>query len=179
MCRRRLTIGRVPWILRGTLFTVAAKGFSMMFSALGCIGLASAVAITILVCCVGLLLAASPPRYEPWIHRSEARDDLNSIRRAELDHHDRWGAFKALDWRPSTIPGAQQVMFIGDEDWGPASGLEWWTHSVYCRYRVDVADDGEDFEARAECDLDEDGVVSVFVATRHEMASRITPWNVY
>jgi len=116
--------------------------------------------------------------------RSEAPTNLDAIRTAEKAYHAEWDAFTNCRATPANIPGKDPVPFMGA---GLTSfqNLGWTADgSVRCRYSVSRARTGrgpadDSFEARAECDLDEDGVYSVYYATQSHKPKMLTPNNVY
>lgn len=110
--------------------------------------------------------------------RAEAPSNLDGLRTAEKAYHAEWDVFTACQATPSAIPGENMVPFEGAgkscfEALGWTPGVD-----VRCRYTVfNVSDDA--FEATAECDIDGDGVISVYRADQNMKPLMETPNNVY
>lgn len=110
--------------------------------------------------------------------RAEAPSNLDGIRTAEKAYNAEWDVFTACPATPSAIPGENMVPFEGPGK--PCFDALGWTPGmdVRCRYTVfNVAE--ESFEATAECDIDGDGVISVFRADQNMKSMMETPNNVF
>jgi hypothetical protein len=119
------------------------------------------------------------------IKRAEAPTTLDGLRTAERAYHAEFDRYMAIAATPVAIPGADGIPFEGP---GKAAfdelGAFLMFDSVRCRYSVRlVADDGtpvkDGFEARAECDIDGDGVIAVYRATASQGATMVTPADVF
>lgn len=116
--------------------------------------------------------------------RSEAPTNLDAIRTAEKAYHAEWDAFTNCRATPANIPGKDAEPFRGP-GLTNFQNLGWTADgNIRCRYSVTRARAGrsisdDSFEARAECDLDEDGVYSVYYATQSFKPKMLTPNNVY
>jgi len=102
---------------------------------------------------------------------------LDAIRMAERAYHAMWDTYTACAPTPPDIPGSTPVPFEG-------GGLEafqdlgWLPNGpVRCRYSVaDIVTGPPDgFTARAECDIDGDGTVERYWATRDERPAEVVP----
>ena len=114
----------------------------------------------------------TPPEAERF--ESEVSARLSGIRTAEKAYHAEWDTYTACAPTPPEIPGTEKVPFEGggrdnflNVGWLPDG-------RVRCRYSVETSDDGFEFEARAECDPDGDGQISVWRATAHERPEKVT-----
>ena len=121
---------------------------------------------------------------------------LDTIRGAEKGHWAEWDRLLPVEYCPPEVPGSVPVEWSDSLPcakalqesftFGSVSFLEDLQGSTYCRFRVVVAEPEEseeskhgDFVAEAECDVDGDGVISVFRATWSERAKRITAATIY
>ena len=112
---------------------------------------------------------------------SEAPHNLEGIRAAELAHHARHGEFRSVGSCPQELPGRKQSAWEGEcadafktLGWAPDG-------AVRCQYMAQaIPGDNEsaDFKLTARCDVDGDGVVSIFEASRNSLPKRVTPKNV-
>ena len=117
--------------------------------------------------------------------RSEAPSNADGIRTAEKAYHAEWDTFTAVSpcpppevkigpdpqhWRPEW-PCVQQFENLG---WIPDG-------KARCRYAVQTSGvyPQDDFLIRAECDVDGDGVLTVYEATRAQRATMKTADDVY
>lgn len=117
-----------------------------------------------------------PPK--PTGGHAEAENLLSGIRTAERAYEAEWDTFTACDPTPPEIPGADRVPFVGGGEM-MFRNLGWLPDGhVQCRYSVTISDNGYEFEARAECDEDGDGKISVWKTTKTERPERITPEEV-
>jgi len=108
----------------------------------------------------------------------EATANLAAIRTAQMAYEAAFDMFHPCAPTPATIPGENLAPLEGGGQ-GDFERLGWWSDfPVHCRYSVTVSADGSDFEARAECDLDGDGEIAVWRATRHEDVHCVTPEGV-
>lgn len=110
--------------------------------------------------------------------RSEAATNLDAIRTAQLMYRAEFGSFLEVPACPSTRPGKDPRPF-DSSCVGMWRVLGWEPEGeVRCTYMVsDVT--AETFTLYAECDLDEDGVPSVWRATREKRAWLVTPDDAY
>lgn len=113
---------------------------------------------------------------------AEVPHNLEGIRTAEFAHHAQHGEFRSAGVCPQKSPGGQQSAWEGactdvfkTLGWTPEGG-------VRCQYMAQAIP-GEkgaaDFKLTAQCDVDGDGIVSIFEASRHNPPKRITPKNIY
>ncbi len=135
------------------------------------------------VLAVAVLLGWGITEYNRMIKRAkraEAPANLDGIRTAEMAYRAMFDTFTAI---PPTSPSIPQQLTYVDPSAEPALIALGWTPDgmVRCRYSVTLVDgpDGEgDFEARAECDLDQDGVPCLYRASASERAWRVTDEDV-
>jgi hypothetical protein len=103
---------------------------------------------------------------------------LEAIRSAENSFEREFDTFHPCAATPPEVPGATAVPFEGG---GVRDFVElgWYPDDpVRCRYSVTVSGDPQGFEAVAECDLDGDGEIAVWRATRAKRAHRVSPAGV-
>ncbi len=113
--------------------------------------------------------------------RAEGPTNLNGIRTAEKAYHAEWDTFTSVGWTPARLGGTKQVDFAPTRGW---SSLGWMADGkVRCRYKVDSvagpSSSTDSFDAWAECDVDGDGVNSVYHANRASKSRMMTPNSVY
>lgn len=117
--------------------------------------------------------------------RAEAPSFLDGIRTAEKAYHAEFDRYLVAPATPAEIPGVEPVPFAGG---GKAAfdelGASFLFDQVLCRYSVRLTnDDGtpveDGFEARAECDIDGDGVTAIYRATASQRAVMVTDEDVY
>jgi hypothetical protein len=115
--------------------------------------------------------------------RSEAPTNVDGIRTAEKAYHHEWDAFTSARSTPAYVPGREQVAFTGGGHRN-FQNLGWTADGkVRCQYKVTARNAryaaGDDFTVTGKCDVDGDGVYSIYQANRAEKAVMITPNNVY
>ena len=113
---------------------------------------------------------------------SELPHNLESIRTAELVYYEKYGEFRSVGECPLELPGRQRSSWEGEcadrfqaLGWAPDS-------SVRCQYMVQVIsrqNEVDDFKLTAQCDLDGDGIPSIFEASRNSPYKRITSVDIY
>jgi hypothetical protein len=114
---------------------------------------------------------------------SEAPANLAGIRVAQIAHFAEHDAYRALPPNPAEIPGPDAVPFhaTAQPEWA-SMGLGSFP-TVRCRYSVVTAGPqgplSGGFLARAECDIDGDGVIAVFEASADEKPRRVTDDDVF
>jgi len=118
--------------------------------------------------------------------RQETLDNLSWIRTSEKAEHAINEKFIPVDPCPTPAPkGIEPVSFFvcGTvmEERGDFMQLP---RTVRCQYSVTLTGDQSsystaDFEAKAVCDLDEDGEMAVYIATKGEKPKAKTPPDVY
>lgn len=105
-------------------------------------------------------------------------DDVGALRRALLDHVDAFGHPVAA----AAAPRAPGDLTAEPVPWSASDGfrvLAWAPtdrEAVFASYSVAIDDD--DFVITARCDLDGDGVLAEFQASRGERVTRRTPVGV-
>ncbi|MAY80041.1 MAG: hypothetical protein CL930_07180 [Deltaproteobacteria bacterium] len=112
---------------------------------------------------------------------AEAPHNLEGIRTAQLAHHSQHGRFRSVGSCPQELPGRKQSAWEGacadafkTLGWAPSG-------AVRCQYMAQVTpgeNESEDFKLTAKCDVDGDGIVSIFEASRNSPPIRITPKNI-
>ena len=120
--------------------------------------------------------------FDNYIHmaqkakRSEAPSNLNVMRNAELDFFKTEGHYLPLDIpaddlsmskRQPTAHSPQERLGFKPE------------HQLRCHYKVELTNGGADFEARARCDIDQDGIFAVYVATSEKEVEQLTDNDIY
>ena len=105
----------------------------------------------------------------------EALANLNKMRKAQAYYHRKHGVYRAAKRAPQ--PDAQGALIWpkklpSDSGW---AALGWHLVGVqsWCQYEVEVQ--GDDFIARGFCDVDGDGEVGLFEATKDQPPRRKTP----
>jgi len=120
----------------------------------------------------------------PWNQtRQEGPSNLDGIRTAQIAYFAEFDRFVSAPWTPATLPGARLVDFAGP---GRASWerLGWVADGrVRCRYKTvahNQPDSGtSDFEAIVECDMDGDGRVQRYEASRSLRTTLKTPSDIH
>ncbi len=115
--------------------------------------------------------------------RAEGAINLDAIRTAEKAYHAEWDAYTTCRATPASVPGREAVPFDGA---GLTSfhNLGWTSDGdVRCRYSVEAVDGRRNwqdrFVARAECDVDGDGVYAVFEATHRQRSTMVTDPGIF
>jgi hypothetical protein len=137
----------------------------------------------VVVLSVAVLIGSGITQYNQMIKkakRAEAPANLDAIRTAELAYDAIWDTYTAIPLTSSKIP--EQLTYV-DPSAEPALNALGWTPDgmVRCRYSVTLVDGpggGRDFDARAECDLDQDGVPCLYRASASQRAWRVTDEDV-
>lgn len=109
---------------------------------------------------------------------SEAVQNLEHIRRAQVAYFKTHGEYLALGATPQRRPGRTPIAFASEhmDEW---TRLGWQPDSpVRCQYAVTVPTP-TDFQAVARCDADGDGEVSVFVSGPDGPPKRTSPDGQY
>lgn len=109
----------------------------------------------------------------------QIRDDVESLRAAELDHREAFGRYVTADAapRPPQAVGAEPV------PWSPSTGfsrLAWAPaepSEVFASFSVSLTPTG--FRVTGVSDLDGDGVPAMIEATEQSPATAISPSGVY
>ena len=117
--------------------------------------------------------------------RSEAPSNADALRTAEKAYHAEWDSFTSVATCPPGEVGPDPVAW--DSKWPCTWGMEnlGWVPDgkARCRYTVEATNSGsystDDFTVTAECDIDGDGVHSIYRANRAEKASMVTSNDVY
>ncbi|MEO0603519.1 MAG: hypothetical protein AAF211_18920 [Myxococcota bacterium] len=131
------------------------------------------VALVVVAVLAVIGVALTPTSMGSRIDAIEA--DVERLRAAELDHFEAFG--EALP--AAGAPRAPGSLGPDPVPWSPSEGfrkLAWAPadrEAVFASYSVTV--DGSDFVVVARCDLDGDGVLAEFRATRREAVVRQTP----
>jgi hypothetical protein len=115
--------------------------------------------------------------------RSEAPTNVDGIRTAEKAYHHEWDAFTSARSTPTYVAGRAQVAFTGG-GYRNFENLGWTADGkVRCQYKVTARNAvyaaGDDFTVTGTCDVDGDGVYSIYQANRAEKARMMTSNNVY
>lgn len=115
--------------------------------------------------------------------RGQGAINLDGIRTAEKAYHAAFDMYVSCQATPSTVPGRTAVPFDGS---GLTSfhNLGWTSDGdVRCRYSVEAVDGRRNwqdrFVARAECDVDGDGVYAVYEATHSQRPTLVTDPGVF
>lgn len=139
----------------------------------------------VVVLSVAVLLGWGITSYNQMVKkakRAEAPANLDGIRTAELAYRAIWDTYTAIPPTTARIPTQATPV---DPSAEPALIALGWTpdFNVRCRYSVTLVPgdgpDGADFDARAECDLDQDGVPCLYRASATERAWRVTDVDVH
>lgn len=113
---------------------------------------------------------------------AEVPHNLEGIRTAELAYHAQHGEFRSAGVCPREAPGRQQSAWEG-ECTDVFKTLGWTPEgAVRCQYMAEAIpgeEEAADFKLTAQCDVDGDGVVSIFEASRHNPPKRVTPSHIY
>lgn len=102
--------------------------------------------------------------------RAEAPTVVGALRIAELAYHAEWDSFLSVENCPPESAQIGLGEVVWQKDWPCYTQLEklgWlpdW--NPRCRYRVEA--EGDDFVVSAECDVDGDGVPSIYEAARDQ-----------
>ncbi|MEE2830277.1 MAG: hypothetical protein VX498_13900 [Myxococcota bacterium] len=115
--------------------------------------------------------------------RTEAHTYVDGIRTAEKAYHHEWDSFTTAGWTPPRLYGKEQGRFEGG-GYRAFLNLGWIPDGkVRCRYRTTAyngaSSAADDFVVEAECDIDGDGVKSMYRANRASKAALVTPEDVY
>lgn len=108
----------------------------------------------------------------------EVEQTVERIRRAEIDHHGRFGVYVAAEAAPRA-PGDVDPKAI---PWAPSAGFRELDFGpdrpeVIGSYRVEAADG--DFKVVGTCDADGDGNRAIFEASRDRAVHAVTGAEVY
>jgi hypothetical protein len=118
--------------------------------------------------------------------RSEAPSMVDAIRTAEKAYHAEWDAFTTVSACPPSSVKLGPHPNAWREGWPcyrEMSMLGWAPDGApYCRYSaqaIETKDGFGDVKITGECDIDGDGVLSIYEATRADKAKLLTPDGVY
>lgn len=113
---------------------------------------------------------------------SEVPHNLEAIRTVEFAYHVQHGEFRSAEACPKGPPRRRKSAWKG-ECTEVFKNLGWTPDgSVQCQYRVRAIlgeNAVEDFKLTARCDVDGDGIFSIFEASRNSPPKRITSVNIY
>ena len=134
----------------------------------------------IVLVCAALFVAKVVDNFIHFGQRAklgECIDKLDEIRQAQADHYKKTGQYIAAARRPKSQPNGTLLW----EDQAKDSGWQklGWTDSMrtYCQYEVVVQ--GDDYLAKAFCDVDKDGEEAVFEASKDRPPQRMTANDIY
>lgn len=139
----------------------------------GCIGM---------VFCGGILAAIAIPNFlamQLRAKRSEAPISVDAIRTAEKAYHAEWDTFTSVGPCPPAWVSVGREQIGWDPSWecySQFTAIGWMPDALArCRYSAVAFDSpdpaADDFTVTSECDLDGDGVPSIYQATRAERAT--------
>jgi hypothetical protein len=155
------------------------------------VGVALGVGCLCMVSVIGILAAIAIPNFlamQLRAKRAEMPMNVDAIRTAEKAYHAEWDAFTTVQTCPPEWVGLGTAQIGWDYSWDCYSGFEnlGWTPDgmTRCRYGVVALNDptsaaNDDFEITAECDIDGDGLHSVYMANRASKAWMVSPNNYY
>ena len=105
----------------------------------------------------------------------EALANVQKMRKAQADYHAMHGVYRAAQRAPQPDASGQLIWpddLAKDSGW---AALGWHLVGVktWCQYEVEL--EGDDFIARALCDVDRDGQLGVFEGRKDQTPRRMTP----
>jgi hypothetical protein len=134
----------------------------------------------IVLVCAALFIAKAVDNFVHMGLRAklgECTGNLDDIRRAQADHYKKTGGYIAAVRRPKRQ--ADRTLVWGE----PIKDSGWqqlgWSDSMrtYCQYEVVVQ--GDDYLAKAFCDVDKDGEEAVYEASKDRPPQRMTASDIY
>jgi prepilin-type N-terminal cleavage/methylation domain-containing protein len=136
---------------------------------------------------IGILASIAVPQYEAFLFRAKRTElplNLDAIRLAEHAYHAQWDFYTTCVLSPTAVPGRAMVNFPATE----TTALDWnqlgWTPDgrVYGQYRVTANNaygEEADFTADAFGDIDGDGNLANYQATRFLKPALLTSNTIY
>lgn len=146
------------------------------------ISVSLALVVAILIVAVGLLFRKAADNY---IHmalrakRSEAPLVLNELQVAENAFFEVEAKYLPIEF-PTNFSGRKSVNLQKSQEQQDLERLGYTPPlPLRCLYKVELINGGTDFEATAQCDLDQDGRSALFRATSHKKAEQLTDNDIY